>query len=321
MALDHYVPQVHLRNFYAPELGERMYAIRKADLATYPCDSRSQCRIEDGSTNPYLQEPRAIEEFLKDVEPRYNAALEVLRAGKPDVGSIFAIAGFAAYVDGCSPAGMRIHSVPMRSILEIAADLLERDGQIPPPPPELGGESLGDLLRSGRVQFTIDPKYPQSLGIQTILKRLSIWGNSRWDIIINEDRDSPFFTSDYPVGIELGEEPGVVNRIVPLAPNLALRIKPDLSERGIVDLEFRNLRARRMKANKQQIAGINTAIVKAAETTVYSSTDRPWIRGFVQKYADFYVEPQTTKVPYGDCYMSVATMVVSRKSTTPTPAM
>lgn len=298
-----------------------MYAMRKADLATYSCDSRSQCRIEDGSTNSYLQEPRVIEEFLKDVEPRYNTALEQLRAGKPDVASIFAIAGFAAYVDGCSPAGMRIQSVPMRSSLEIAAELLERDGQIPPSPPELGGEPLSKLLRSGRAQFTIDPKYPQSIGIQTIVRRLSIWGNSRWDIIINEDRDSPFFTSDYPIGIEPGEQPGVVNRIVPLAPNLALRIKPDLGERGIVDLEFRNLRARRVMATKQQIVAINTAIVKVAETTVYSSVDRPWIRGFVQKYADFHVEPKTMKLPYGVSYMSVATMVVSRRFAAPVPVM
>ncbi|WP_170964912.1 DUF4238 domain-containing protein [Rhizobium sp. M10] len=314
MALDHYVSQVHLKNFYAPDLGERMYAIRKAGLKTYQCDSYSQCRIEEGSTNPYLQEPRVIEEFLKDVEPRYNAALEKLRAGQLDRDSIFAIAGFAAYVESCSPAGMRIHSAPLRKTLEMTAELLEKDGRLPPAPPELGGESLAELLSSGRVQFAIDPKYPQSIGIQSILKRLSIWGNSWWDIVINEDGDSPFFTSDYPVAIQPGDRPGLVNRIVPLAPNLALRIKPDLAERGIVDLEFRNLRIRRVKATKQLIAAINTAIVQGAETTVYSSLDRPWVPRFVEKYANFHIEPRTTKVPYGDGYMAVSTMAVGRKT-------
>lgn len=314
MALDHYVSQVHLKNFYAPELGERMYAIRKAGLKTYQCDSYSQCRIEDGSTNPYLQEPRIIEEFLKNVEPRYNAALEKLRAGQLDTDSIFAIAGFAAYVESCSPAGMRIHSIPLRKTLEVTAELLEMDGHLPPSPPELGGGSLSELLNSGRVQFTIDPKYPQSIGIQTIIKRLSIWGNSWWDILINDDENSPFFTSDYPVAIEQGERPGTVNRLVPLAPNLALRIKPDLDERGIVDLEFRNLRIRRVRATKQQIAAVNAAIVQGAETTVYYSSDRPWIPRFVEKYADFRIDPRTTKVPYGDGYMSISTMAVGRKA-------
>ncbi|WP_105384359.1 DUF4238 domain-containing protein [Neorhizobium alkalisoli] len=313
MALDHYVSQVHLKNFYAPDLGERMYAIRKAGLKTYQCDSYSQCRIEDGSTNPYLQEPRIIEEFLKDVEPRYNAALEKLRAGQLDAESIFAIAGFAAYVESCSPAGMRIHSAPLRKTLEATTELLERGGKLPPPPPELGGGSLKELLDSGRVQFTIDPKYPQSIGIQTIIRRLSIWGNSWWDILINDNTDSPFLTSDYPVAIEPEGRPGVVNRIVPLAPNLALRIRPDPEERRIVDLEFRNLRIRRVRPTTQQIATVNTAIVQAAETTVYYSSDRPWIRPFVEKYADFHIEPKTMKVPHGNGYMLMSTMAAGRK--------
>jgi len=314
MALDHYVSQVHLKNFYAPELGKRMYAIRKIGLKIYQCDSYSQCRIEDGSTNPYLQEPRVVEEFLNDVEPRYNAALEKLRAGQLDAESIFAVAGFAAYVESCSPAGMRIHSASLRNTLEITAELLEKGGHLPPAPLELGGASLSELLSSGRVQFEVDPKYPQSIGIQTILKRLSIWGNSRWDILINEDKESPFFTSDYPVAIELGERPGIMNRIVPLAPNLAIRIKPDLEERGIVDLEFRNLRIRRWMATKQQVAAVNKAIVQGAETTVYYSSERPWITRFVGKYADFHIEPRAMKVPHGDGYMMVSTIAVGRKT-------
>lgn len=314
MALDHYVSQAHLKNFYAPELGERMYAIRKNGLKTFQCDSYSQCRIEEGSTNPYLQEPRVIEEFLKDVEPRYNAALAKLRAGQLDAASIFAIVGFAAYVESCSPAGMRIHSLPLRKTLEVTAELLEMDGHLPPPPPELGGGSLSELLNSGRVQFTIDPKYPQSIGIQTIIKRLSIWGNSWWDILINDDENSPFFTSDYPVAIEPGERPGTVNRLVPLAPDLAIRIRPDLEERGIVDLAFRNLRIRRVRATRQQVAAANAAIVQCAESKVYYSADRPWIPSFVEKYADFHVEPRTMRVPHGNGFMLVSTMAAGRKS-------
>lgn len=319
MALDHYVSQVHLKNFYAPELREQMYAIRKASLNAYQCDSYSQCRIEDGSTNPYLQQSRIIEEFLKDVEPRYNAALEKLRAGQLDAASIFAIAGFAAYVESCSPAGMRIHSAPLRKSLEISAELLEMDGRLPPFPSELGGGSLSEMLNSGTVQFTIDPKYPQSIGIQTIIKRLSILGNSWWDILVNDDENSPFFTSDYPVAIEPGERPGTVNRLVPLAPKLALRIRPDLKERGIVDLEFRNLRIRRVRPTKQQIAAVNAAIVQGAETTVYYSSERPWIHPFVQKYADFHIEAKTMKVPHGNGYMLISTMATGRKPRTPVP--
>ncbi len=34
----------------------------------------SVCRIEDGSTHAYLKEDRLIQEFLKTIEPKYNAA-------------------------------------------------------------------------------------------------------------------------------------------------------------------------------------------------------------------------------------------------------
>jgi hypothetical protein len=75
MALDHYVSQVHLKNFYSPALDGLMYAIRKSDLKRFTPKSQDVCRIEEGSTNAYLTEDRAVEEFLKDVEPRYNASL------------------------------------------------------------------------------------------------------------------------------------------------------------------------------------------------------------------------------------------------------
>ena len=40
MPLDHYIPQVHLKKFYSPVLGERMYAIRKSDLKCFTPNNR-----------------------------------------------------------------------------------------------------------------------------------------------------------------------------------------------------------------------------------------------------------------------------------------
>jgi hypothetical protein len=56
MALDHYVSQVHLKNFYSPALNGMMYAIRKSDLKRFQTRSKNVCRIEEGSTNAYLME-------------------------------------------------------------------------------------------------------------------------------------------------------------------------------------------------------------------------------------------------------------------------
>jgi hypothetical protein len=311
MALDHYVSQVHLKNFYAPELGERMYAIKKTDLKRYPCDAYSQCRIEGGSNNPYLQEPRVIEEFLRDVEPRYNAALVKLRDGRLDPEAVFAIAGFAAFVQGCSPGGMRIHSRPPQEIVATTTAMLEASGMLPPPPPVFGGKTLAQLLDGKDVIVNVDPKYPQSMGITNILRSTSLWGNSCWDIIINDDPSSPFFTSDYPLAIEPSGRAGIVNRILPLAPDLAIRILPDLDQKGRVDLSFTNLRVRKVNARRKDTAEINRRIVQCAETVVYFSRDLPWIPAFVEKHRQYRIEPHILRIPQGDGHMILSTLRIA----------
>src|SRR5712691_5447574 len=120
MPLDHYVSQVHLRKFYSPALGNRLlYAIRKSDLRAFTPDSGAVCGIQDGSTNAYLRENRAIEDFLKTIEPNYNAALDKLSAGEVDRECVYTLAGFVAYVAAGSPAGMRIQSEPLKGIVEV----------------------------------------------------------------------------------------------------------------------------------------------------------------------------------------------------------
>ncbi|MBN7809264.1 hypothetical protein JZX86_28505 [Agrobacterium rosae] len=252
-----------------------MYAMKKTDLKRYSCDAYSQCRIEDGSTNPYLREPRVIEKFLRDIEPRYNAALAKLRDGRLDSDSVFAIAGFAAYVQGCSPGGMRIHSRPLQETVALTTAMLEESGMLPSPPSVFGGKTLAQLLDGNEVVVTVDPKYPQSMGITNILRSTSIWGNSCWDILINEHPSTPFFTSDYPLAIEPSGRAGIVNRILPLAPNLAIRILPDLEQRGRLDLNFANLRIRRVNVRRQDAAEVNRGIVQCAESVVYFSQDLP----------------------------------------------
>ncbi|MBI1919577.1 MAG: DUF4209 domain-containing protein [Geobacter sp.] len=148
MALDHYVSQVHLRNFYSPDLGKRMYAIRKSDLKEFTPKSDDVCRIENGSTNEYLEDERAVEEFLKGIEPNYNSALEKLRANCLDVECIYAIAGFVAYIATCSPTAMRIKSSPLRGVVEETSRILDAKGEFPPPPPELGGKEAETRLSS-----------------------------------------------------------------------------------------------------------------------------------------------------------------------------
>ena len=201
MALDHFVPQVHLRNFYSPTL-RRLYAIRKSDLGYFTPGAGAVCGVVQGNTNPYLADERIIERFLENIEPKYDTALSKLRENNIDQEAIFVIAGYVAYVESCSPAAMRIWADPLKAYVKATATIMERQGLIEKAPETLEGKSITDLLEAGAVQIKVDHKYPQSLGIKGILDRTKLYGNSRWEILLNKQPNSPFFTSDFPVAIE-----------------------------------------------------------------------------------------------------------------------
>jgi hypothetical protein len=286
MALDHYVSQVHLKNFYSPALNGMMYAIRKSDLKRFQTRSKNVCRIEEGSTNAYLMEDRAIEEFLKSVEPCYNASLKKLRQNKIDQECISCIAGFAAYIVTCTPTAMRIASGAMKAALDSAATALHAEGLIPKSP-----EALGEI--------TVDPKYPQAVGISNVLRYVSVFGNSPWEILRNEDEDSPYFTSDYPAAIETFDVN--INRIVPLAPDLAIRIMPDIRLSGTKrdDLSFAQFRAAQRRLNRAEVRELNGLIVRSAEDLVFYRDDREWVEGFVAKNQRYRIEPVTQQLSNG----------------------
>ncbi len=298
MPLDHYVSQVYLRNFYSPVLGDRMYAMRKSDLKSFTPNSKSVCRINDGSTNAYLKEDRAIEEFLRTIEPKYNPALERLIEGKIDVECIRTIAGFVAYVITCSPTGMRVFSEPLRAMVETMAVHADKGGLIPRPPKELGGESLAELLRSGDIKIEVDPKYPQAVGINSVMQHVAVFGNFKWDILLNPFNDNSFFTSDFPVAVEETADWRIVSRVVPLAPNLAIRIRPDLTiDRKRADLSFENFGYRMKHLRRREVVEINRLIVRCAEDTVFYRDDLAWIPRFIAKNRYYRVDQITNKLP------------------------
>ncbi|MGV8075065.1 MAG: DUF4238 domain-containing protein [Syntrophobacteraceae bacterium] len=301
MPLDHYVPQVHLRNFYSPKLGSLMYAIRKSDLKSFTPNAGSVCRVENGSTNFYLREDRVIEEFLKGIEPNYNNSLGKLAADSIDPECVYVIAGFVAYVLTCSPGGMRIHSEPLKGTVEETVKALDSKGSFPPPPPELGGKSLSELLSSGKVRVEIDPKYPQAIGISSILAHTRMFGNFKWDILVNPLDDNSFFTSDFPVAIERTSDPRILNIIVPLAPNLAIRIRPNvLIDRIHSDFTFSEFGRTFRKLKRKEVIGINRLIVRCAETTVFYRDSYEWIPRFIKRNACFRVEARTQRIPHGN---------------------
>ena len=157
------------------------------------------------------------------------------------------------------------------------------------------------------MKFTVDPKYPQAIGISNMLHYTSVFGNSHWDILLNGETDSPFFSSDYPAAIEVIDINTPINRIVPIAPDLAVRIKPDIRlSRTEPDLAFPKFRARPHKLKRQELLTINRLLVQCAEDLILYRDDRDWIEGFVAKHCHCRVElvTQTLSHETGDALVS-----------------
>jgi hypothetical protein len=259
MALDHYVSQVHLKRFYSPALKDLMYATRKSDLKAFTPTSQAVCRIDEGNTNDFLTEPRAIEEFLKTIESKYNGSVALFEAGKPNNEAIYVIAGFLSYLLTCTPAAMRMNAKLLEGNVEAMVKAAEAKGTFKPPPSELAGKDLNELLNSDGIKIVVDPKMPQAVGIANILDRVAAFGNCEWEILINKHKDCPFFTSDFPVANEQSDNPLVLNRIVPLTPTIAIRINPDRNNSDR-DFSFKNFSFDYRNIPRKEAVTINGAL-------------------------------------------------------------
>lgn len=196
-----------------------------------------------------------------------------------------------------------------------SAKALEAQGKMPPPPEIFGASSMAELLDTGKIKIAVDGKYPQAIGISNVLAITSTFGNAAWDIIINTHAsENPFFTSDYPAALEYSSDARVMSRIVPLAPDIAVRITPNLPREQKLDLSFARMRFRTVRPKSAEIRELNKLIIQGAEELVFFRDDLYWIPGFVACNRDFRVEAIDDTIPAGTEYYVVATQRIRRRS-------
>lgn len=179
--------------------------------------------------------------------------------------------------------------------------------------PLLGYGSFSEMMEKGAVAIDIDPMFPQALAVQSILSWLSIFGNSRWDILLNEHADTPFFTSDFPIGFEQGQDPRIINKVVPLTPTVAVRILPDASLSGAPrDLSFAKLRTRTRRLTRSEVVAINRLLVRCAEDTVFFRDNLPWVYNFVKDNRNYRIEGRTERIDTGNGYFHLSTQRIEK---------
>lgn len=292
MSWDHYVSPVHLKRFLSPGLKDGLYALRKSDLSLTTPRPREVCRVEENGLLPDAPVGSAIEAVLSGIESNYNRSVNKLLANQLDEECIRTLAGFAACVTVGSPAGRRIQAEALRLQFERGTmDVAVPGGACEPASPL--GQGFNPALRENQAL-----PFGQASGIAALIAE---FGNADWDILINDFDDRPFFTSDYPVAVEATPDPRVLNRVVPLAPKLAVRIRPRVPEdRSDTDLSFSAFGSRTWRLSRDEVVKVNRMVVRCAEDLVFFRDHKQWVTKFVERNRGFRVEIRPKQVRLED---------------------
>lgn len=175
--------------------------------------------------------------------------------------------------------------------------------------------SLSAALDAGAIVVRIDEKFPQALLIENLLKTIAVFGNCDWEIVRNPGGRSRFFTSDFPAAAQPSLRPIDFARIVPLAPDLAIRIYPKIQAKiPDPDFKFPHFSMKDTMATEAIVREFNQAIVRCAGDVVFYPDDRPWVRGFVERHRHFRIETSTRTEARDGGYLSVFnTAVLERR--------
>ena len=239
-----------------------LLAMRKKDQSTFTPLPRDVCRTEDGSTNLYLTENRAVETFLEGIEPAYEPCLARVASGELDWQSRQVFAGFLAYVQTYSPTALRMFDPPIRAMLERTMKILEDSGEVAPIDipslPDWHGKTLSQLRKEGKVKLDIDLRMPQAMATTQLLRIQHALAAS--DVTILKPRGSNrFLTSDFPSVILFHYQNKYAQRFLPISPKFGLVFHTHTfsEERDTMHHQFVDIGAR-------QTQEINDEIIKAA---------------------------------------------------------
>jgi Protein of unknown function (DUF4238) len=294
LALDHYISQVHLKQFLRQSDSKLLIAVRKSDLTVFPPRPKDVCRVEDGSTNQYLTENRAVEEFLREIEPAYEPCLARLKNGEFDWECRQVFGGFLAYIQTYTPAALRMFDPMTRTLLTRTIKIFEKSGDLLPLDcpeiPDWHGKHMSQLTDEGKVRLNIDLKMPQAMATTQLLKIRQSLASS--DVtILTPTGNGRFLTSDFPSVILTHHQNKFAQRFLPISPKFGLifHTQTSIEERDQINHSF-------VKIGAQKLQGINDEIIKAAENLVFSTHNYPWLLGKIKSLRHFRVEVEVQQV-------------------------
>jgi len=317
MSKDHYVAQTYLKHFLDPGSSGQLHVYKKQDLKYFPSGTKPICKKINWDSNEYFPDnPRLMDEYLKEFEPKWNEAVERISKGISCKKSKYYMSGYIAALTVRTPAMFRQqkklieHNLETRRLAE-AKRLQENPDGI-----EDVDELISGLL-SPDIKLEIDPEYVKARAMQTLTTLLWTFYRSDWHVLFTNN-DMFYLTSDNPSCLLYLDSPLYASgRFVPITPKLAVIIETDINipMENIPDpaVELPDTLIKFGAIKKKKLHSLNTLVVQSAEEIIISPRRKKSISKLVRKYRNWRVdnttERITTKKGYTDYSQSKAQKV------------
>lgn len=322
MSKDHYIAQTYLKHFIDPKFGTLMHAYRKHDLKYFTPTTKDICYEEGWDTNPYFQDSRAVDQYLKIVEPKWNRGVDNIEDLLRYEEVKYFMAGYIAVMASCSPTAVRTSTESIANIIASSGEMIAHQIQVQPelfpdvkPLPQ---ETFDKIMETGGLKANIDPKFSHAQMISNLLDMQWHFYKSPWMILVNET-DSPFLTSDFPVAYYYAKpESQIPYRYVPISPRHSILIKPSLEDanRKFPKEEmkqFPNTTVDITAVKHKFVRILNILMVQGAESLVLSAKNESWIPNLVKRHKDWCMDSGTVRMPYDDGELIISRMKPRKK--------
>ena len=298
---DHYVSQTYLKHFTGAN-GELVPYYKSGHVVVGKAKSpKSLCYETEGDTNKYFPNTRLLDEFLQAFENPWNKNIAKLEDGYLDPNMKYELSGYIAYLRTCTPTAKRLGQQKISGLSKPMADnifmsTLEENKK-------LSDEKKAVLrkeFQDNKIKIKIDRKFAHAQGMLVLIGILNQFCCSRWVVLIN-DSSTPFITSDNPAVLYyIDNNPQIGQIYIPLKPNMAILIAPDLSNEdpNHEDVKrYDHSQYRFGTIKPPYVEKFNKQIIKSAEKTVIHRCKEDWLKELVKKHRNWRVEAITSYLP------------------------
>lgn len=261
----HFLPQFYLRGFSEDQ--NSLYQIRKMTGESVGCRIKDIAAIRDFHEIDAddVEDPLALEKQLATVESQMSKFLsDLLQDGLNNGRALVETIGFVSLLRMRVPAVKRHIEESLGETVRTAAEIMERQGKLPPPPP-----GLEDALRVANLKITISNWKCMELmfGMASNPDVLNIMCNMQATLF--RAASGSFITSDQPVAL-YHEDKTSPYGVGPATPGVEISVP--LTSAALLRLTHSEAEDEERSATAEEVAEFNRRTIVMAEEYLYAGS-------------------------------------------------